>query len=168
MHEPITIQRLEDFAVITDEYKRLIDKKKKIIAKLGLKGIDYSKEKIKSSSIPISEQERYIMSLQRVNDELKKYEDWLIPEKEIIKTQIARIKKPHYRKIIVLRYIERWKWSEIIQEFFWHEDDYEEQKFLRYKDNVMFWNRRALDELEKISSRPYIPIAKQLTFEEEN
>ena len=106
------------------------------------------------------------MTLQKINTKLADYESWLKPEKEIIKTQIARIKKWNYRKILVLRYIEKWKWSEIIDEFFGFESDFEEEKNNKYKDKILYWNRQALSELEKVSAKPYVKTAKQLTLRE--
>lgn len=55
------------------------------------------------------------------------------PEHKIIKTQIARIKKWNYRKILVYRYLEKWKWSDIISDFFGFEEDFEEEKMVNTK-----------------------------------
>lgn len=166
MYEPITIERLDNYAEIVKEYDYLLHQKNNLIKKLGLKGVDYSKIKVTSGNgAKISEQEHYVMSLQKVNAKIADYESWLKPEKEIIKTQIARIKKWHFRKILVLRHIEKWKWSEIIDEFFGFEDDFEDEKNLKYKDKIFDWNRRALAELEKVSAMPYIPSTKQLVLE---
>ena len=166
MYEPITIERLDNYAEIVKEYDYLLHQKNNLIKKLGLKAVDYSKIKVTSGNgAKISEQEHYVMSLQKVNAKIADYESWLKPEKEIIKTQIARIKKWHFRKILVLRYIEKWKWSEIIDEFFGFEDDFEDEKNLKYKDKIFDWNRRALAELEKVSAMPYIPNTKQLVLE---
>ncbi len=167
MYEPITIERLDNYAEIVKEYDYLLHQKNNLIKKLGLKGVDYSKIKVTAGNgAKISEQEHYVMSLQKVNAKIANYESWLKPEKEIIKTQIARIKKWHFRKILVLRYIEKWKWSEIIDEFFGFEDDFEDEKNLKYKDKIFDWNRRALAELEKISAKPYVKASKQLTLKE--
>lgn len=166
MYDPITIERLDNYAEIVKEYDYLLHQKNNLIKKLGLKGVDYSKIKVTSGNgAKISEQEHYVMSLQKINAKIADYESWLKPEKEIIKTQIARIKKWHFRKILVLRYIEKWKWSEIIDEFFGFEDDFEDEKNLKYKDKIFDWNRRALAELEKVSAMPYIPSTKQLVME---
>lgn len=166
MYEPITKERLDNYAEIVKEYDYLLHQKNNLIKKLGLKGVDYSKIKVTSGNgAKISEQEHYVMSLQKVNAKIADYESWLKPEKEIIKTQIARIKKWHFRKILVLRYIEKWKWSEIIDEFFGFEDDFEEEKNLKYKDKIFDWNRGALADLEKVSAMPYIPSTKQLVLE---
>ncbi len=166
MYEPITIERLDNYAEIVKEYDYLLHQKNNLIKKLGLKAVDYSKIKVTSGNgAKVSEQEHYVMSLQKVNAKIANYESWLKPEKEIIKTQIARIKKWHFRKILVLRYIEKWKWSEIIDEFFGFEDDFEDEKNLKYKDKIFDWNRRALVELEKVSAMPYISNTKQLVLE---
>lgn len=168
MYEPITIERLDNYSEIEKEYNFLLRQKENLIKKIGtLSGVDYSKIKVTSGNgAKISEQEHYVMSLQKINSKLHEYEGWLPFEKEIIKTQIARIKKWHLRKILVLRYIEKWKWSEIIDEFFGFEDDFEEEKNLRYKDKIFDWNRRALAELEKVSAKPYVKASKQLTLKE--
>ena len=167
MYEPITIERLDNYAEIVKEYDYLLHQKNNLIKKLGLKAVDYSKIKVTSGNgAKISEQEHYVMSLQKINAKIADYESWLKPEKEIIKTQIARIKKWHFRKILVLRYIEKWKWSEIIDEFFGFEDDFEDEKNLKYKDKIFDWNRRALAELEKVSAMPYVKASKQLTLKE--
>ena len=168
MYEPITIERLDNYSEIEKEYKFLLRQKENLIKKIGtLSGVDYSKIKVTSGNgAKISEQEHYVMSLQKINSKITDYENWLKPEKEIIKTQIARIKKWHFRKILVLRYIEKWKWSEIIDEFFGFEDDFEDEKNLKYKDKIFDWNRRALAELEKVSAKPYVKASKQLTLKE--
>ena len=166
MYDPITIERLDNYAEIVKEYDYLLHQKNNLIKKLGLKAVDYSKIKVTSGNgAKVSEQEHYVMSLQKVNAKIADYESWLKPEKEIIKTQIARIKKWHFRKILVLRYIEKWKWSEIIDEFFGFEDDFEDEKNLKYKDKIFDWNRRALAELEKVSAMPYKKATKQLVLE---
>ena len=168
MYELITIQRLNDYTEIVKELDFLLRKKEQIKAKLGiLSGVDYSKIKVTAGNgQKISEQEHYAMALQKINKKIDEYKAWLVPEHQIIKTQIARVKKWHFRKILVLRYIEKWKWSEIIDEFFGFEDDFEEEKNLKYKDKIFDWNRRALAELEKVSAKPYVKASKQLTLKE--
>ena len=158
-YEPITIQRLDDFGAVMREYNDLKNQKYKLEKRLGLSGIDYSKIKVTSGNgQKLSEQERFTIALQKINAKMLEYEQWLKPEKEIIIQQIARIKRQEYRKILVLRYIEKWKWSEIIQECFWFEADYEEQKQDKYKVKVLYWNRQALKELEEVSKKPFVKV----------
>lgn len=163
-YEPITIQRLDDFGAILREYESLKDQKYKLEKQLGLSGVDYSKLKVTNGNgQKYSAQERFTIALQKINAKMLEYEQWLKPEKEIIISQISRIKRQEYRKILVLRYIEKWKWAEIIQECFWFESDYETEKQNKYKDKVLYWNRQALKELEQISQKPYIEV-KQLVL----
>lgn len=165
-YEPITLERLDNFSEILKEYEILKRYKQNLIAKCNtLKSIDYSKIKVQTGNgAKTSEQEYYAMKLQSINNKMREYETWITPEKEIIKNQIARVPKRDYRKLLILRYIEKWKWAEIVQEFFEFENDYEEGKGGRYRDMIMYWNRRALEELQKISSKPYEPVIKQLNL----
>ena len=163
--EAITKQRLEDFGEVIREYNELKRQKFLITKKLGLKGVDYSKIKVTNGdSRHSSEQERYIAKLERINNKIKEYEEWINPEKEIIKNQIARVKRWEFRKVLVYRYIEKWKISEIVQDFFEFEDDYEENKNDKYKERILYWLDRGYQELEEISSKPYIPAPQQLTL----
>lgn len=167
-YEPITLKRLDDFGEILKEYETLKRYKQNLIAKNNtLKSVDYSKTKVQTGNgNKTTEQEYYAMKLQSINTKMREYEAWIFSEKEIIKSQIARVQKRDYRKLLILRYIEKWKWAEIIQEFFEFEADYEDQKHTKYKDTIMYWNRRALEELAKISVQPYVPIAQQLHIQE--
>lgn len=166
MYEAITTERLDNFGEIVKEYKILLRHKKELINRIGLlKSIDYSKDKVQSGNgQKFSEQERYATILQKINSKIKEYEAWIPPEKEIIKNQIARVKNRDYRKLLILRYVEKWKWAEIVQEFFEFEQDYEDQKKNKYWDTIMYWNRQALKQLEEISAKPYVPIPKQLNI----
>lgn len=164
LYEPITIKRLEDYSEIVKELDFLLRQKEHLKSKLGLlSGIDYSRIKVTSgNNARTSEQEHYVLALQKINKKIDEYKAWLLPEHQIIKTQIARIKKWNYRKILVYRYLEKWKWAEIVQDFFEFEDDYKEEKDTKYKEKVMYWHRQALAELEKVSSKPYIKQDRQL------
>lgn len=168
--EPITIQRLEDYCDKVRELDCLLDKKQKLLSKINsLKGVDYSQAKVtQSNRKKTTEEEYFSMALENVNREIYflKYKCFgvygLLEEHKVIKTQIARIKKWNYRKILVYRYLEKWKWAEIVQDFFEFEEDYETEKNDKYRDTVMYWHRQALKELEKVSNKPYKPISKQL------
>ena len=165
-YEPITIQRLDDFKAILREYESLKEQKYKLEKRLGLSGVDYSKIKVTTGNgHKLSEEERFTLALQKINAKMLEYEQWLKPEKGIIISQIARLKRQEYRKILLLRYIERWKWAEIIQECFWFENDFEAEKQNKYKDKVLYWNRQALKELETISQKPYVK-NEQLTLKQ--
>lgn len=166
MYEPITQERLDRYSETVRELDFLLRQKESIKAKVGnLSGIDYSKIKVTSgNSNKVSEQERYTAALSDINEKIDKLRAVVIPEHNIIKTQIARVKKWNYRKVLILRYLEKWKWSEIVDEFFSFEADYDEGKFGKYKDTIMYWNRRAIEELTKVSEKPYVSKQNQLTL----
>ncbi len=147
----ITLERLNDYTEIVKEMDFLLKKKEQLKARLeALKSPDYTKPKVTGSESKTSEQEHYVISLERINKKIDEYKSWLLPEHERIKHEIANIKKWQYRKLLVYRYLEKWKWSEIIKEFFEFEDDFEDEKDCKYKEKVMYWHRRALKELTGI------------------
>lgn len=164
MYELITLERLDNYTEIVKELDHLLRQKENLKSKImSLQSIDYSKIKVTSGNgSKTSTQEHYAILMEKINKKIDQYRAWLPPEHEIIKTQIARVKKWNYRKVLVLRYLEKWKWSEITAEFFEFEPDFEDEKDLKYKDTIMRWNRQALAELEKVSAKPYVKLEKQL------
>lgn len=125
----------------------------------SLQSVDLSKPNVQNgASTHISEQERYVLRLEKINSLIKECENILLPAKQRLKMQIARITKAHYRKILILRYIEHWKWSDIIEDCFWYEEDFNKSDYGKYKDKVLDWNRRALNKLEDLSEKPFIPV----------
>ncbi len=145
----ISTERLNDYTEIVKELDFLLKKKERLKERIdSLKSPDYTKIKVSTGETrKTSEQEYYVISLEKINHKIDEYKAWLIPEHETIKQEIARVKKWQYRKILVYRYLEKWKWSEIIRDFFEFEDDFEEEKDFKYKEKIMYWHRRALKEL---------------------
>ena len=163
MYEPIDRERLKCYTDRIRELDCLLKRKLSIERKIGLSGVDYSKIKVTTGNgRQLSEQERHALTLEKINRRISEYRAWVIPEHEIIKTQISRVSRWEYRKVLALRYLEGWKWSEITADFFKLEADFEEQKHDKYKRMVMFWNNAAMRELEAISNTPYIPAISQL------
>lgn len=131
----------------------------------SLKSIDYSKDRVTNgASIHISEQERFAMKFEKINALIRECEEILLPAKDRLKKQIARIKRAEYRKILILRYIERWKWTDIIEECYWYEDSFDKSDISKWKDKIMQQNRAALKKLEELSEKPFIPAEKQLNL----
>lgn len=146
-----------------EDYKRQRDTLVKRIN--ALKAVNYTSEKVTNgASSHISEQERFAMKLEKINTTIKECESILFPAKERLKKQISRIKRAEYRKILILRYVERWKWSDIIEECFWYETNFDKTD-PKWKDKIMQQNRAALSQLEKLADKPYIPTEEQLTLE---
>ncbi len=163
MYEPITEERLKCYTDRVRELDGLLRRKHSLERKIGLSGVDYSKIKVTTGNgRKLSEQERHAFTLEKINRRISEYRAWIIPEHEIIKTQIGRVSRWEYRKVLVLRYLEGWKWSEITAEFFDLEPDFEEQKHDKYKRMIMYWNNAALKEIEEISNTSYIPAISQL------
>lgn len=157
MFELITQERLEHYLEQVRELNSLCEQKEKIMSKLGLHGVDYSKDKVThGNKLSLTEEEQYTNKLLKINKQIDKLTPFVSQEHLILKTQISRIKKYEYRKLLVYRYIEKWKWNEIIQDFFEFEDDYKEQKNDKYHTKIMYWHRRALEELQKVSKKPFI------------
>ena len=145
----ITTERLNDYTEIVKELDFLLRKKEQIKERLNmLKSPNYMETKVmKGSKNKTSEQETYVIKLEKINRKIDEDKAFLVPEHETIKREIARVKKWQYRKLLVCRYLEKWKWSEIIQDFFEFEDDFEAEKDFKYKERIMYWHRRALKEL---------------------
>ena len=165
MFELITQERLDEYLEQVRILNQLLEKKQAIVSKLGLHGLNYAKDKITSGNkLNLTEQERYVATLQKINNEIDEIKPKVEQEHKILVTQISRVNKYEYRKLLVYRYIERWKWSEIIQDFFEFEPDYEEQKSEKYHTKIMYWHRMALKKLQKVSKKPFIEY-KQITLE---
>ena len=131
----------------------------------GVSGVNYSNAKVTNgASHFLSEEEKFILRLEKINRLIKECEDILLPAKERLKQQIARIHKSEYRKVLILRYVERWKWVDIINECFWYEEDLN-YNFEKYKTKIMYWNRSALEKLEEISKKAYVKV-EQLTLKD--
>lgn len=157
MYEIITQERLKSYLYSVQELNKLLEQKKKIMDRLGIKGVDYSKDKVTSGNkMPLTEEEEYTNKLLKINSQIEKIKPPIVREHQILKTQIGRIKKHEYRKLLVYRYIEGWKWDEIKQDFFEFEDDFKEEKNDKYHTKIMYWHRRALEELQKVSNKPFI------------
>lgn len=166
MYESVTTTRLEKYQDMVREFDFLIEQKKKMQQKINsLTGIDYSKDRVTAgNSNKITQPEMYAIKLEQINSRISELEPKLRAEHEELKIQISRLKKWNFRKVLVLRYLEKWKWSEIIQEFFWQEDDYDEEKNFKYKDKILLWHRKALEQLQNVSEKPFIKVEKQLTI----
>lgn len=151
MQGQMTIERLNEYTETVTELDFLLKKKEFLKERIAaLKSPDYTKSKVTcGKKQDISEQERYVITLEKINKKINDYKYKVLPEHEAIKTAISKIKKWQYRKVLVYRYLEKWKWSQIIAEFFEFEDDFDEEKNFKYKEKIMYWHRKALKELIK-------------------
>lgn len=166
-HTVITKDRLRTYQDKVEELNFLLEKKRKLEVKSGLKGVDLSKTKVTNgNSHPFSTPEQYTIELEKVNNEIKKVRAFLDAEHNELVTQISRLKRWYWRRVIVYKYIEAWKMPEIIAYFFSDEDDYEVEKDLKYRKKVERWLDEGLENLQKVSDKPFIKQTKQLVIED--
>lgn len=166
-HTVITKDRLRTYQDKVEELNFLLEKKRKLEVKSGLKGVDLSKTKVTNgNSHPFSTPEQYTIELEKVNNEIKKVRAFLDAEHNELVTQIGRLKRWYWRRVIVYKYIEAWKMPEIISYFFSDEEDYEVEKDLKYRKKVERWLDEGLENLQNVSDKPFIKQTKQLVIED--
>lgn len=166
-YETITKERLKTYLDKVQELNFLLQRKHNLETKNGLKGVDLSKTKVTNgNSKPFSTPEKHAIELERVNNDIKKARAFLDTEHKELITQIGRLKRWYWRRVIVYKYVEAWKISEIISYFFGDEDDYEVEKEGKYRKKVERWLDEAVENLQKVSEKPFIKQSKQLIIED--
>lgn len=166
-YETITKDRLKTYLDKVQELNFLMQRKHRIELKCGLKGVDLSKTKvINGSSKPFSTPEQFTIELERINNEIKKSRAFLDTEHKELTAQIGRLKRWYWRRVVVYKYLEAWKISEIVSYFFSDEEDFEIEKDLKYRKKIERWLDEAIENLEKISEKPFIKKERQLVIEE--
>lgn len=166
-YEKITKDRLRTYLDKVQELNFLLQRKHSIEAKSGLKGVDFSKTKvINGNSKPTSIQEQYVIELEKINNEIKKSRAFIDTEHKELVMQIGRLSRWYWRRVIVYKYIEAWKLSEIISYFFGDESDFEIEKESKYRKKVERWLDEAIENLTKLSEKPFIKKETQLIIED--
>lgn len=166
-YETITKERLKTYLDKVQELNFLLQRKHNLEAKCGLKGVDLSKTKVTNgNSKPFSTPEHYTIELERINNEIKKSRAFLDTEHKELTTQIGRLKRWYWRRVVVYKYIEAWKMPEIISYFFSDEEDFEIEKDLKYRKKVERWLDEAIENLTKLSEKPFIQKNRQLVIED--
>lgn len=163
--EFVNAERLTNYRYIVQEYLQLLKDKADIQKRIGiLKGIDYDKIKVQSGNgHKTSEQENYVMKLEKINKLIWGYQGWLPDEQKIIKNQLLRLTKPLYIELLTAYYINGKKWAVILDEKLSTRADFKDN-YANYWKTLMDWRKSALKQLEEISSRPYVPTLSQLSF----
>lgn len=165
--ETINKSRLERYLDKVRELDFLLEKKHRLEQKHGLKSVDLSKTRVTNgSSKPFSVQEQNAIELEKVNKEITELKAFVIPEHKELKTQLSRLKKWYWRRVIDFKYLQKMKTSEIVSYFFGDEEDYEIEKDLKYRKKVDRWIDEAITNLEKVSEKPFIKKERQLVIEE--
>lgn len=173
MNEQITKESLQRFFNLVQYWRKLLERKQVIIETLSIHGVSYSDTKVSSgNSKKLSEQERYVIALERINNELSKLSSELEKNKEFIKSQLRRMTNPISSKIIQLKYIDNWHTWEIIEDLYignpkWNPNmDLEEFKkspeYEAFRNDFYKREARAISELEKLTGQAFVPNQNQL------
>ena len=179
MYEPITRERLDRYLDNCKTLAHYEQKKRNLEKKVGLSGIDYSKIKVTAGNgHKLSEQERYVAILERVNKEITVLRAELEPEHENIINQIRRLKSYKSRIIITLKYIEGRSTQDLVEYFFcddvlWNpegnlQDFKKSTEYENYRRQYLLWQQKAIEDIEEISGVPFAPanqVFKQLYLE---
>lgn len=173
MNEQITKESLQRFYKLFKYWRELLERKQAIIETLGIHGVKFSDMKVTTGNAKkASEQERYVIALERINNELSKLSSELEKDKEFIKSQLRRMTNPISSKIIQLKYIDNWHTWEIIEDLYignpkWNPDmDLEEFKkspeYEAFRNDFYKRETRAIAELEKLTGTAFVPNQNQL------
>ena len=166
-YEIITKERLKTYLDKVQELNFLLQRKHNLETKSDLKGVDLSKTKVTNgNSHPFSTPEQNAIELERINNDIKKARAFLDNEHKELIDQISRLKRWYWRRVIVYKYIEGWKMSEIISYFFSDEEDFEVEKESKYRKKIDRWLDEAVENLTKISEKPFIKKERQLVIED--
>lgn len=179
MIEPITRERLDKYVDSCKTLAYYEQKKKNLMAKLGISGIDYSKVKVMTGNgRKPSEQERYVQILEHINNEIKTLRAEIQPEHDIIVAQIRRLPTSKSRTIITLKYIDGRSTQDLVEYYFcddplWNpNNDIQEFKktaeYENFRRQYLLWQQKAIDDMENISGVAFAPtneVFKQLYLE---
>lgn len=179
MIEPITRERLNRYIDSCKTLAYYVQKRKNLMAKLGISGIDYSKTKVTSGNArKPSEEERYVQILERVNKEINTLRAEIRPEHDIIVAQIRRLPTSKSRTIITLKYIEGRSTQDMVEYYFcddplWNPDGNMQEfkkssEYENFRRQYLLWQQKAIEDMEKISGvvfKPTNEIYKQLYLE---
>lgn len=88
-------------------------------------------------------------ALLRAIKEYQRLRPQILTTQDIIRKQIAKIKKPRYRSVLTMRYVYHYKWGKIKEILFSDAEDFEYLKDEKYKDKTFFWHRSALECLKR-------------------
>ena len=174
MNEEITKRRLENYKDMCLELDELLAKKHSLEKRYGnLSAVSYDKTKVMAGNgNRTSEEERFVIFLERINNEISTLKERIQPEHDIIVDVIRRLSSSRKRTIITLKYIEQYSTTSMIEYFFcddplWNpEGDLTEfkktQEYDNYRRKYLLWQSSAIKELETISGHSFVPEQNQL------
>lgn len=162
-YESINKERLMLHKQLVKKLNWKRQQKAEIIGTLGLKSLDFSKTKVTSGTKKLSEEERTVIRLEKINNQIRELEAIVIPEQKEIETQLSRIEQKdwRYKEILQGYYIDDIPAKEIIVDIFGIDANKNPEAWKSYYR----LQKTAIRELQKVSDKPFIEIDKQLVIE---
>lgn len=157
--------------------KRLDDAKRRkneILSMFGVKGYDYSKIKVTSGSKKMTDQERAVIALEKINREIRELEAIVYPEQKEIEAQIDRVneKSDYWQHADVLRrlYVDCQTIKDIIIDYNpsnytyinGHYKCIDKDKETATRRSIEGFRDTAIKILGEISETPFIPCQRHL------
>lgn len=132
--------------IITKDYLEQYREEVKEYAHYSKKIKWLNNQLIFASDIDSAKQQKALL---RAIKEYQRLKPKILETQEIIRQQIAKIKKPRYRSVLTMRYVYHYKWGKIKEILFSDAEDFEYLKDEKYKDKTFFWHRSALECLKR-------------------
>ena len=155
-------ERLNRHKNLVTKLDFLRKRKYELLDQFGLKAYDYSKIKVTSGSKKMTDQERAVIALEKINKEIKYLEAIVLPEQKEIEEQIDRL----------YTYSDDWRHSDILKRLYVDGENMKDVILAYYNEdnkntrsNIEGLRNTAIKMLEKVSEKPFIEI-KQLTIED--
>ena len=168
-------ERLSAYRQCLFDLDRFYEQKDVLIKRVGnLQSSRMQTDKVTSGNRKhLSEEERYVLYLEKINKQIAEYETALEDGKKDMNLHIDRLPRFEWREIIRQYYFWRCEWWQVTEHLFISDPHLyvegakkgtQESINPNYLRVVFQWRNRALDELEKLYNIPHIPTVRQLTL----
>ena len=171
--EPTITERLNAYRQCLFDLEKFYEQKDALIKRVGtMQSMRMQPDKVTSSNKRrLSEEERFVLMLEKINAKIKEYETGLAEGKKDLDKHIDRLPHFEWRELIRQYYFWRCEWWQITEHFFLTDPTLyvegakkgTQESINPNKLRLVFqWRQRALYELEKLYNEPYIPTTQQL------
>lgn len=166
-------ERLSAYRQCLFDLDKLYEQKDALIKRVGqLQSLRLVPDKVQSGNKRrLSEEERYVLYLEKVNKQISEYESALEAGKKEMYGYIDRLPRFEWREMIRQYYFWRCEWWQVAEHLFISDPNLyvpDTKKGTQESINSNFmrvvyqWRHKALSELERIYNTPYIPAPQQL------
>lgn len=163
-YEKVNKDRLMRYKQYVSELNTLYERKHELLATMGLKSYDFSKTKVMSGNRrKMSEEEQNAIRLEKINKKIGEIEPIVRAGRVEFEAQIERIAHLdwRYKEILQAYYIDDVSAKEIVINLFGVDAEKDQDKWKQFYR----LQKSALRELQKVSTKPFIEIEKQLVIE---